>query len=235
MVKRFLLLLSIALMASAFNKQYIFQKISMDMEVRSASGRNSIRSKASIYYTSEGKMVSYFAEPQEMVVINNRKGEITAYNPADNTVFKQQNYTQGTETDQLFYFLDNKRSDLGLTAMGYGVKSTKIEDGLKVTEWSPPVNLSGSIKKVELVHERGNPIYLGYHAANGAIVKKIFFYNYEKVGDYILLPKAVTQIDFKSPTDSVVTKTVYSEFRLNQQVLDDKLSFEIPADAKLIR
>lgn len=223
------------LLLTGFTGQYIFQKIAMEMEIRSATAGNAVRTKASIYYTSEGKMLSYFSEPQEMVIVNNKKGEITIYDPLNNTVAQQQNFMLSTETNQLYFFLENKRADLGLSAMGYTIRNTKIEDGLKITEWNPPMALVKDISLVELVHEKGNPIFMGYYAANGNVIKKTFFYSYTKVSDYISLPSAVTQIDYKSATDSVVTKTTYTKFRLNQQVEDSKLTFEVPKNAKLIR
>lgn len=234
MVYRIVIISLLSLGLMAFGKQYIFQKISMEMETRAASGGKATRVKASLYYTAEGKMITYFSEPQELVIVNNKKGEIIIYNPGDNTVMQQQNYMLGTETNQLYFFLENKRNDLGLSAMDYTIRNTRVEDGLKITEWNPPMNLVKEISKVELVHEKGNPIFMAYHAANGTIIKKMFFYNYTKVSDYISMPAVVTQIDFKTSTDSIVTKTTYSQFKLNQQVVDDKLNFSVPANAKVL-
>ncbi len=235
MFKRISFLLVFALLASAFSRQYIFQKISMLMETRSVTAGKSSRVLANMYYTSEGKMLTYFQAPQEMVIVNNKKGEITIYNPKDNTVMQQQNYMLGTETNQLYFFLENKRNDLGLSAMDYTVRNTKIEDGLKITEWTPPMALIKDISKVELVHEKGNPIFMGYYGVKGVPIKKMYFYNYTKVSDYIVLPAAITQIDFKSSKDSIITKTTYTDFKLNQQVADDKLNFIVPENAKVLR
>lgn len=234
MVYRIIIISLLSLGLMAFGKQYIFQKVSVEMETRSAMAGKTARMRASIYYTAEGKMVSYYSEPQEMVIVNNKKGEITIYNPADNTVAQQQNYMLGTETSQLYFFMENKKADLGLSAMGYTVSNTRFEDGLKITEWKPPMNLINEISKVELVHEKGNPIFMAYHGAKGNMIKKMFFYNYTPISEYIVIPSTVTQIDFKTATDSVVTKTVYSQFRLNQQVTDDKLNFIVPSNAKVI-
>lgn len=233
-VKLMIASIAILLVSMAFGYQYIFQKISMDMEMRSVTAGKSARIKANIYYTAEGKMVSYYTEPQEMVIVNNKKGEILIYNPGNNTVIQQQNYTIGTETTQLYYFLENKRNDLGLSAMGYSVRNTRFEDGLKITEWNPPMSIVKEVSKVELVHEKGNPIFMAYHSGSGGILKKIFFYNYTSVSDYITMPTMVTQIEFKTSTDSVITKTTYSQFRLNQNVTDDKLNFVAPPTAKVI-
>jgi outer membrane lipoprotein-sorting protein len=224
----------IILITSSFAHQRIFEKIAVDMETRSATAGKSTQIKASIFYSSEGKMVSYYTVPQEMVIVNNKKGEIIIYNPLDNTVLQQQNFTMGTETTQLYFFLENKRGDLGLSGMGYTLKATRFEDGLKITSWSPPMQLATQLSKVELVHEKGNPIYMGYLDSKGRVIKKTFFYNYARVSEDISFPSAVTQIDFKTPKDSIVTKTTYSQFHLNQQVSDEKLNYSVPSNAKVI-
>lgn len=157
------------------------------------------------------------------------------YNPAANTFSQQQNYMLGTETNQLYFFMENKRNDLGLSAMGYTAKNTRFEDGLKITDWLAPMNLASQLSKVELVHEKGNPIFMAYHAANGTVIKKMYFHKYAQISEYISLPSTITQIDFKSPTDSIITKTTYSEFRINQTVSDDKLNFVVPPNAKVLK
>jgi outer membrane lipoprotein-sorting protein len=223
----------IILIFSSFH-QRIFEKISLNMETRSATAGKSTQVKATLFYSSEGKMVSYFTAPQEMIIVNNKNGEIIIYNPLNNTVIQQQNFMMSTETSQLYFFLENKRNDLGLSGMGYTLKATRFEDGLKITNWSPPMELAAQVSSVELVHEKGNPIYMGYHDRKGKIIKKIFFYNYTRVSEYITFPNAITQIDFKTPKDSVITKTAYSEFHLNQQVNDEKLNYSVPSTAKVI-
>lgn len=69
---------------------------------------------STIYYSSDGKMISHYTEPEPMVVMNNRKGDITIYSIRNNTVSRQNNFIFSTETNQLYYFLDNKKSDFGL-------------------------------------------------------------------------------------------------------------------------
>jgi hypothetical protein len=214
--------------------QYIFQKISLEMETRSATSGKAAKVKATVFYSVGGMMVSYFTEPIELVIINNKKGELTIYNPMENTVLQQQNYLLGTETNQLYFFLENKKGDLGLSAMGYTTKSTRFEEGLKITDWMPPMNIAKDISNVELVHEKGNPIFMAYYGADGKALKKIYFYNYNQVSDNIYIPSAITQIDFKTLTDSIVTKTTYSAIRLNQSVEEQKLNFTVPSTAKVL-
>jgi hypothetical protein len=221
--------------STAFCHQYIFEKISMDMETKTVVKGKAAKITASIYYTMEGKMTSYYNEPVPLVVTNTRKGEITIYNIRNNTVSHQENYIFSTETNQLYYFLDNKKTDLGLISLGYSIVETKFEDGLKITRWKPPVSLQSEISLVELVHEKANPIYIAYFNKKNLPLKKIYFYNYMQLSGTINLPRVVTQINFSTEKDSSVMKTTYSNFKLNQAVENDKLDFKIPPDAKVIK
>ncbi|MCX8491871.1 MAG: hypothetical protein ORN54_12470 [Cyclobacteriaceae bacterium] len=219
----------------SFTNQYIFQKVSMDMVTKTAVKGMAAKITGSIYYSSEGKMVSYYNEPEPMVVINNRKGDITMYNFRGNTVTQQQNYVFSTETNQLYYFLDNKKADLGLIALGYAVHETRFKDGLKITVWTPPLNLRKEISSVELVHEKANPIYIAYFGQKNVPLKKIYFYNYSQISEYITLPGAVTQINFTTKNDSTIMKTTYTNVKLNQEVDDKKMDFSVPSNAKTLR
>ena len=220
---------------TSFNYQYIFQKIAVDMETKTAVKGKAGKITATVYYSMDGKMISYYQGPLPMVVINTRKGEITMYNVRDNTISHQENYIFSTETNQLYYFLDNKKADLGLISMGYSILETTVQDGLKITRWKPPLNLRNEISTVEIVHEKGNPIYVAYFNQKKMPLKKIYFYNYTQVSEYISLPGVVTQINFNSPKDSSLMKTTYSNFKLNQAVDENKLDFKIPSDAKIIK
>jgi len=90
------------------------------------------------------------------------------------------------------------------------------------------------IQKVELVHERQNPIYLAYVEATGKVVKKVYFYDYIQVGD-IEFPTSITQIDYMASNDSIVTKTTYSDIKVDNQMKTDYLDFEIPRNARVIK
>lgn len=205
------------------------------METKTAVKGKAGKVVASVYYSSDGEMVSYYSEPEPIVVMNNRKGDISMYNSRTNSLSRQQNYVFSTETNQLYFFLDNKKSDLGLISIGYTILDTKFENGLKITRWSPPLNLRSEISTVELVHNKSNPVFLAYYDKKNNPLKKIYFYNYSRLSEYITLPGIVTQINFNSSTDSVVMKTSYSNFKLNQEVDDSKLKFIIPVDAKILK
>ena len=216
---------------STFKK---FERISIKMLSRAAHNGYVTTSEADIYYSYTGKMVTHLKIPEEMIIINNARGEVTIYNVKDNSVYQDQNPLFSTETSQIHIFFQNKRTDLGLKDMGFKTSNTKFEDGLMITEWWPPMEMMSQIQKVELVHERQNPIYLAYVEATGKVVKKVYFYDYIQVGD-IEFPTSITQIDYMASNDSIVTKTAYSDIRVDNQIKTDYLDFEIPRNAKILK
>lgn len=211
------------------------KKISVNMVSRSSKSGKTATIKAEIgYQLAGGKMISHFTQPNDQYIINNSKGEVSIYDPAKNTVMQQVNYMFSTETTQFFYFLNNQKSDLGLRGMGFVNKATKFDKNLMISTWLAPSKLSKSIKQVELVHNGSNPIYTKYIDANGQVMKKVYYYNYQNIGD-ITFPLAITQIDFFTAKDSVISKTTYSDVKVNEAVSNNLLNFTIPNNAKVVK
>jgi outer membrane lipoprotein-sorting protein len=225
----FIIILSIAFS----NFQFLIEKISFDIHTRTAAAGISNSVKGTMYYNMEGKMLTKYKEPEEIVIINNRKGDLQIYNAKLNQLFQQQNFLYSTESNELYYFLENNKTDIGLKALGFYLHQTKFEGGLKITTWAPPLQLTNDVSHVELVHEKGNPIFIGYFSKDGKPMKKVYFYDYTQIGS-LSIPASITKITFKSPIDSIITKSTYSNFKLNKDVKDANFSFEIPADAKII-
>lgn len=206
----------------------------MEMLTRTAhEGKMSI-TKAKIFYNSEGQMVSYYTAPEEIYISNTKKGDVIMYNAKENSVLQRQNFLFSTENNQLYFFLENNKSDLGLGRMGFKVGNTRFEDGLKITTWIPPAQMKNAISKVELVHNKNNPIFLGYYNGNGGFSKKIYFYKYQRHYG-ISIPTNLTQISFVSPTDSIVSKTEYNDIKFDTDVTDEYFNFEIPTSANVIK
>ncbi len=226
------LTLTLAVCCLSLTPQYVYQKVSMEMLTRSMYKGKLTSLKATVFYTSAGKMVSHYQEPTEMLISNNAKGEISLYNFKDNTVIQKQNSMMSTDVNQLFYFLENNKSDLGLAKIGFALIETKFKDGLKVTVWAPPMPLVRQISKVELAHDKSNPVFLGYFDMKGKAINKAFFYDYTMVGG-LQFPASVTYISFKSANDSIIAKTSYFNFKIDQQVDEQYLNFNIPANAKV--
>lgn len=221
-------------MLIGFSAHGQIQQLSATMVSRTARKGQVAQVKAELTYGSDGKMVTYFSAPFKQYLLNNTRGEVSIYDPEKNTVMLQNNYAYGTETSQLYFFLRNKKEDLGLRQMGFTSKDIRFENGLTITRWAAPSRLWKVIKEVELVHKGANPVYMKYVGAKGQVVKKVFFYQYQnlKGTDF---PSSITQIDFVTPGDSILSKTSYENFRLNEAANLKLLQFSVPANAKVSR
>lgn len=224
-------LLSFFSLLSSWNDAQSPQRVSMKMVTRQAQGGYTSSVSADLYYSADGRLVSYFSNPA-YVVINNSKGDLMVYDQKKNTLIRNHNPAFSTEANPLYFFLSNKKSDMGLKELGFQMKSNRFEGDMIITEWLPPISLSKNIKEVELVHEKGNPIYLGYKDPNGNTIKKVYFYDFIEIERFDF-PKNITTIDFAG-SDSTVSKTSFSQFKWNEQVSMEKLNFEIPKNAKVI-
>lgn len=232
MIKTISLLL--ILLISSNTDQYVFEKVSLDLYTRTArDGKMSI-TKAQIFYNADGDMISYYTEPDEVYISNTKKGDVIMYNIRENTVIQRQNYLFSTENNQLYFFLEKNKSDLGLSRMGFAITNTRFEDGLKITTWVPPLQMRSSVSKVELVHNKNNPVFLGYYDAAGGFQKKVYFYKYETYYG-ISIPTNLTQISFASPKDSIVSKTIYSNIKFDEEVTDEYFNFQIPSSVVVIK
>lgn len=233
--KVFLIAWALACAFHFSNAQYnSFKKLGLDMESKTASNGYTSTTQASIYYANDGSMVSYYKIPKEYIVLNNAKGEIKIYDPEKNTVLQQQNYLYSTETSQFYFFLNNKKSDLGLAQMGFVQNNLKFEEDYMISEWLPPAQMAKMISRVELVHEKGQPIYIAYYDKDNKISNKSYYYNYQQLNPTLDFPATVTKIVYSSPTDSTVTKTSYLNIKLDSEVKDQLLNYSIPNDAKNI-
>lgn len=224
--------LSAIFIVSTGFRYFNIQKLSARMVTKAAQKGTTTTIKADVYYQSSGKMLTHFFDPVELFVMNNDKGEISLYDPKKNTAKQQQNYMYSSETSQLYYFLQNKKGDLGLKTMGFTVNNTRFEEDLMITKWLPPASMMNMIKEVELVHRGQNPIYMKYVGKDGKNAKKVFYYNYTNLNG-LDFPQAITQIDFVDK-DSVITKTAYSDIKVNDAANHDLFNYSIPSTAKII-
>ena len=210
------------------------RKVSATMTMRTAHKGKTINTRAELCYATSGRMVTLFPKPAELYVFNNSNGEIKVFDPTKNTVLQQQNATYSTETTQFFYFLHNRKADLGLSSMGFSLSQTKFEDGLMISTWKSPTPMAKSIKRVELVHKGQNPIFMKYIDPSERTIKKVYYYEYTKLGS-VDFPQTITQIDYVTARDSIITKPAYGALKINEQVTSTLLDFVIPANAKILK
>lgn len=212
----------------------LVRKVSATMTMRTAHKGKTTNTRAELSYSTSGRMVTLFPKPAELYVFNNGNGELRVYDPTKNTVLQQQNPTYSTETTQFFFFLHNRKADLGLSSMGFSLGQTKFENGVMITIWKSPTPMAKNIKRVELVHKGQNPIFMKYVDPSERTIKKVFYYDYIKLGN-IDFPQTITQIDYLTLRDFIVTKTAYGALKVNEQVTDNLLDFTIPNNAKVIK
>lgn len=226
----------IILLVLVFSRTYSqnIRKVSATMTMRTAHKGKTTNTSAELCYTTSGRMITLFPKPSELYVFNNSNGELKVYDPTKNTVLQQQNATYSTETTQFFFFLHNRKADLGLSSMGFSLGGTKFENGVMITTWKSPTPLAKNIKRVELVHKGQNPIFMKYVDPSERTIKKVFYYDYTKLGT-VDFPQTITQIDYLTARDSIVTKTAYGALKINEQVTSNLLDFTIPANAKIVK
>jgi outer membrane lipoprotein-sorting protein len=188
---------------------------------------------AQIYYSAEGNMVTKYLSPKDILVFNNNKGEVTMYDAAENTVLQSINFTFSTENSNFFYFLNNEKKDMGLEKMGFLLKESDMEDDVLVSTWRAPMEMSKHFSNVKLVQQTEVPIYMDYTDAKGKVIKKIYFSDYQKIAGKAF-PASVTEINYLKK-DSIVAKTVFSDFQENTSAGYELFNFEIPKNAKLIK
>jgi len=210
-----------------------FDNLSVDANLRKVNNSRIQNLRLTSYFAASGKMVAIYDQPENLVIINDEKGRVVLYDTKNNTVVQANNPYYSSRTNELYYFINNKKYDLGLSEIGFKMQSSEIEDGLIVTEWIPPMDGMKYFSFIKMVHEDDNPIYLEYRNQDNEIIKKVYYYNYQQV-NYLEIPTAVTTIDFLSAKDSTVSKTMYSNFLFDDQQNEEKLNYKIPTDAKTI-
>ncbi len=210
------------------------QRIMLQMESQSLQAGKTATLTAELFYQSlDGKLITRLDGQINKVMITNRYGELTVYDPEKNTVFRTQSLEYSSQNNLIFYFLNGKTHDLGLGDMGFKQQKTEFKDGLMISKWGSPSSLNHLISHVELVHEDFVPIYAGYYDASGELVKKVYYSDYEYHFD-LALPTTLTEFNYLATGDSIINRVRFSNIRLNRQAVSSWFDFEIPDDAKII-
>lgn len=210
-------------------------QLSMKLTTRVVKKGKSVTSSGELYYkSSNGNMVTRFISPQEYLVMTNATGEFSVYNSADNTVSQAQGRDYSSENSFVYFFLRNKTFDMGLGASGFRLRNTRFEENMTITTWDPPIEMAGSLSKAELVQENNRPIFMGFFNSEGKPTQKVYYSKYEQIGD-LRIPTTITEIQFEAKGDSSITKRMYSDIRINDQVDTQWLNFRIPTNAKVLK
>ncbi|MFO7873222.1 MAG: hypothetical protein R6U62_01930 [Bacteroidales bacterium] len=228
------ILLSVFLLVITGFVRFGSDRIMLHMESQSLQRGKTATLEASMFYQSvEGKLITKFLDPVNEVMITNREGELTIYNEEDNTVYRTRSLEYSSENNLMYFFLNDRLQDLGLRQIGFTQTGTSLEDGLMITQWSPPASMSHLFSRVELVHDDYMPIYAGYYDADHELVKKIYYSDYEIYPD-VTLPMTITEFNYLPGGDSIVNRVRFYDVRMGSEADSPWFDFDVPEDATII-
>ncbi|MES2837450.1 MAG: hypothetical protein V4667_08000 [Bacteroidota bacterium] len=214
-------------------KQDSVQKLKLELITKSLHNGKSISIKSDVYYkVSGGVMVTRSTNPYEKITITNANGEFKEYDVKANTLTLIQGLELSSKNSLFYNFLSGSINDMGLSNLGYKLSKTKMEGKIVVTTWVPSSE-SKYIKKAEIAHENFLPIFMGFYDVKDKPLQKSFYSNYQNVGS-IKMPLTITEFEYITEKDSVITKRVYSNLKTNSMVEDTYLNYKVPAGAKVI-
>jgi outer membrane lipoprotein-sorting protein len=209
--------------------------ISFHLETSTLSDQKVITVKADVYFRyDEGKMIIHYTYPAEMISITNNKGEAMLYDPKSNSVILKRGLNFSTTNDNIYLFLSERYSDLGLQEMGYKLSSKKKDKGYAVSEWIPQ-NASSKVEnadKIILAHENDLPAFMAIYS-NSKLIRKVYYSGYALYGNYFL-PNRITEIAYLK-NDSIIQKKQYSGYTIGTAANSPYFSFSIPSNAKIIK
>jgi len=187
-----------------------------------------------IYYQApSNKIAIKYTAPEEYIYQSNIKGEAHFYYPKTNEVQLIHDLFLSSKNNVLYYFANNRISNMGLEEGGFVLNGSENKDNLIISKWKAPINMQKYIASAELVHENYLPKYMAYYSAKGNIVKKIFYLNYQNQGQFTL-PMRIIEIEYKSPTDSIIRSQTFSKIKTQAQAFNPMFNFQIPKNAKTI-
>jgi len=220
------------LICFSVNAQMKIEKLKLEMVAKTLHNKKSIVIKSDVYYrVNGGLMVTKSNYPSEQITITNSNGEFKHFDFKTNTATVTQGLDLSSENSIFYNFLSGNINDMGLTKLGFKLKSTKADKKMIVTNWVSEDN--PELSKVELVHENSLPIFICFYDKNNKPLQKSFYSNYQFIGN-LKMPLTITEFEYVGINDSVVSKKTYSNPKLNSEVEDTYFSFKIPSNAKFI-
>jgi hypothetical protein len=217
----------------AFFPQGNLQYLQVNMLARTLQGKQYVKVNSTLYFDIvKQTMVTHAISPIDQVAINYVNGDMKVYNSKQNTYVSLNNMDLSSKNSFLYNFIYGATGDLGLKQNGYKISETKKDkDGILVTTWVPIEKRSKGILKIILAQEKNLPIYMSFTNEKKFTTLKIYYDNYVKVSS-IMLPSTMTEIEFTSKTDSVITQRNFSEFKTNAACDKSYINFSIPSSAK---
>jgi len=232
-MKRALLAVSVLSVLSFRQSSESVKQLSLDFSSRILEKGKYITVSGEVYFRrSDGLLTTHLVKPFENITIVNAAGEMKIYDPGANTLVHNTSALNTTESSYFWHFLNGSYNDLGFSKVGYVISSSKIDNGLLVTNWVPRQGFSSPITNIELVHEKSLPVYVAFRNSRQHLLGKIYFSGYSRVGT-LNLPSKITEFSYANK-DSTVTTKKYSNPKVNAAVNEKFLDFRIPSNAKVL-
>lgn len=226
-------IISIAFVLISFIPFGNVEKLSLDMTARTLFKGKSITVKGQLFYKVQGGlMVTRIVSPLEQIVFANATGEFKSYDVKSNSVSLMQGIDFSSKNSFIYNFLSGNINDMGLSSLGYKLKETKIDGKVVVSTYMAPSDRVMEVQKVEIAHENYLPIFMGFYDVNGNSVQKIYYTNYQNVS-HLKMPFTITEIEYLGKEDSTITRRIYSNLKVNEQVDDSWFNYQIPVNAKI--
>ncbi len=209
--------------------------LSMEFEYKILENKKYVVTKGEIFYKKEGGILTTrFTKPFENITIVNNKGEVKNYDVKDNTLMLSNSDFSVSNLSYLVFFINGNLNDLGLAKSGYSVKSSKVEDGMLVSNWILKSGFNSPVANITLVHEKKIPVYIEFSDNKKKILGKVYFNSFAEINK-IQMPTSITEILYGDKKDSTITQKKYFNFKTNNQVNPNYLNYIIPRNAKYVK
>ena len=203
-------------------------RLSVDEKSVQISGGKKMTTERNIYLNADGTMVCVQQRPAYSISQTNTLGEMRIYTPKDNTIIAIDNKEMASSKNIVAMFASGAYMDMALPLYGYTQSEVRSEEGLLIKTYTP--DSAGVIAKVELVFQNHLPICMVYYNGKGQSMRKLYFSRYEY--GRIPMPMRVTEVEYTSPTDSLVTLSTYSNLLFGEEATSEMFDWQPPADAK---
>lgn len=229
-MKQRVFLLFIALVALSTSLASAQQRLSVDVEEITVAQGQRLTIARSIYLHSDGRLIVEQHSPERSISLTNSLGEMQIYTPRKNEVVVVNNKELSSGNDLVAMFANGSYVDMDLPLYGYVPSGVRSEQGMTIKTFKPKGGASGQgVASVELVFQNQLPICMIYYGADHKALRKLYFSRYEY--GRIALPMRVTEVEYTSPTDSLVRLSRYANLRFDSEATSEMFDYEVPTDA----
>lgn len=227
MYKRVLSIITLSLLLPIVAMAQV--RLSIDEKCVQISGGKKMTTERSLYLGTDGTIVCEQHRPTHSISQTNTLGEMRIYTPKDNSLVALNDKEMASDKNIVAMFASGSYVDMALPYYGYTQSGVRSEEGLLIKTFVPK-GTEGVVAKVELVFQNHLPICMVYYNSKGQSLRKMYFSRYEY--GRIPMPMRITEVEYSSPTDSLVTLSTYSNLLFGEDATSEMFDWQPPTDAK---